>query len=195
MLPLLLLASLAALSSISIYARDVTNNAKVSIGSILFDNQRKIAAFSAEPAPGISKTVCLGTDDLSGHDCFVYHQLAGEELQGSFQVFVDESGIQRISFAPSAEKLAVGVVEVSRAPGPNLLPVAMELQPAPKAQTKLVMRKRVVIDDEGVETVVEEEVLEVVEEDNRSWVQKNWMYIVPPLVLFLIFAPNEPPKE
>lgn len=195
MLPLLLLASLAALTSISIYARDVTNNAKIPLGAILLDDDRKIATFTADPIKGIGKAVCLGTSDLPGHDCFSYHELANDKLQGSFQVIVDESGIQRISFTPAARDLAVDVVEVKRAPGPNLLPVAMDLQVAPKTQSKMVTRKRVVVDDEGVETIVEEEVLEVLEDDKRSWVQKNWMYIVPPLILFLIFAPNEPPKE
>lgn len=194
MLPLLLLASLVALSSLSIYARDIDNDVRTTIGAILFDEKTNIAAFNPVTVGNIGKAVCLGTDDLPNHECFVYHELSKEELQGRFQIIVDESGIRRISFAPSAEELVVGVVEVTRAPAPNLLPVAMELQAVPKPQTKQVMRKRVIVDDAGVESVVEEEVLEVVEQDNRSWVQKNWMYIVPPLVLFLIFSP-EPPKE
>lgn len=42
------------------------------------------------------------------------------------------------------------------------------------------------IDDNGVEVTreIEEEV--EVPVDDRSWIQKNWMYVVPPLLIFML---------
>lgn len=195
MFPLvLLLASLVALSSIDIYAQDVHSKSEVSLGAIHFDHQSKSASFSATGADVVGTSLCLGTHDIPGQECFVYQEAADGKLGGSFQLFVDQNGIQRLSFSPSLEEFSAEIIEISHGAGPNMLPLFQE-KTAQKPQTSTVVRKRVVTDEDGVESVVEEEVVEVIEEDNRSWVQKNWMYIVPPLVLFLLFAPVDEQKK
>lgn len=87
------------------------------------------------------------------------------------------------------------LIESSSAPLPNLKPFIRQKQ-KPKAEPvkqKVIRKKTVEID--GKKTEIEEEIEEVIEEDDRLWLQKNWMWIVVPLGLFLIMAPDEEKKE
>lgn len=190
MLPFLLLASLVALKYINLYGKDVYSDAVYSLGGIDYNPDSKSANFQSQDIRTYSSSLCLGTLDLPDHDCFVYHELGNKNLEGKFKLFVSEVGIQRISFEASPEKLSVDVVEVGHGPTPNLLPEVPVKKPE-QQQKKTVVRKRVVKNDNEEEIVVEEVVLEMAEEDTRSWVQKNWVYIVPPLIIFMLFAPAD----
>ncbi|EDK47104.1 hypothetical protein LELG_05285 [Lodderomyces elongisporus NRRL YB-4239] len=88
------------------------------------------------------------------------------------------------------------------APQPNMNPDSLKKQQQKGQQksgnTKLevVKQKKTVkyIDEDGKEVTKEVEIeVEVpLEEDvivdERSWIQKNWMYVVPPLLLFLVMG-------
>lgn len=192
---ILLATTAAALTSIDVYGRDLFSHFELPLGTITYNEEDQAVAFNAKDLWLGSDSLCLGTRDLPDHDCFVYHELAGGQLTGKFQLFTNDAGVYRLSFSPSLHELTVEVIEVQNGPGPNLNPVMKDTRPATQAKPTPVLRKRVVKGDDGSETIVEEEVLEVVEEDNRSWVQKNWMYIVPPLVLFLVLLPGDSPES
>lgn len=189
-----LLVTITALSTIKIYGRNLGSDLETAIGEIKYDSETRTASFEPNSPTDLGTHLCLGTHDLPNHKCFVYHEQSNGSLKGKFQLFLNEDYILRLSFSPSSEHLSVQVIEPVYGPAPNLKPVAMETTSAQQPlETKTVVRKRILKDENGVETEVEEEVTEVIGVDNRSWVQKNWMYIVPPLILFLIVAPNDGP--
>lgn len=192
---LLLLAALAALSTINIYATELGSSTEIALGTIDCEPLLKTATFLATPPAPLGLALCLGTHDLPHHSCFVYHESANGVLQGKFQLFVDATGVQRVSFGAAADVM-VDIVEVVHSPAPDLKPFLALQNLVQPVDTKTVLRKSVVTDEAGAESVVEEMVEEVVQPDTRSWVQKNWMYIVPPLILLFITAPvNESPAQ
>lgn len=196
MLSFFLFLLVAAASTINIYGRELGTESEVAIGQIRYDSETKAALFDPVTSNGLGRQLCLGTHELPNHKCFVYHEQANGSLQGKFQLFMDGNDIVRLSFSASTGDLSVEVIETTYGPAPNLQPVAVESTSAQQPlQTKTVVRKRIVKNENGEESEVEEQVTEVTEVDNRSWVQKNWMYIVPPLVLFLIVAPGDTPAE
>lgn len=181
---LLTLIGVVHAASLEIYATNVVTGVRTDLGAL---------SYSAESATFSPRTTlaagdyCLGTDVAK---CFSYSEVK-EGLSGEFVVYMDGPEMEDLAFVAGTNGLSLRVEHVAAAPLPTLQ--------APKPEVKQntvkqkVVRKKMVKDENGdmveVEEVVEEEV-----EDNRSWVQRNWMYIVPPLVLLLLIPDGEEKK-
>lgn len=149
---------------------------------------------------------CFGTSDLANHECFSYTKGLDSLELVQFHVFLDKySEAARLSVnydqqSKNSNEPQVITHSFQLAPSPNLNPESLKGKKAQDSKgkqrvEKVVERKIVKVKDEHgneVEKEVEQEVEVVV--DNRSWIQKNWMYIVPPLILFLVMTGEEPKK-
>ncbi|QBM89586.1 hypothetical protein METSCH_D06640 [Metschnikowia aff. pulcherrima] len=194
---ILCLLTAVALQEIDIHTKNVISGQNQELGILFYDASLREASFSAIsdtfPESG-AFSICARDPD----SCFAYQEIkekSGQSLGGEFLITINESGtIQSLSFSRGTEPnvYAAKVSVLAEAPKPNLNPYNKRSeQEKQQVQTQKVIVKKLVENEKGEKIEVEEEVEEVVEADNRSWVQKNWMYIVPPLVLFLIFSPED----
>ncbi|KAG7663795.1 uncharacterized protein J8A68_002655 [[Candida] subhashii] len=150
---------------------------------------------------------CFGTNDLPNHECFSYTKGIKSLKSVQFHVFLDQaSQIQHISVNYDSETNdndgpQVIIHPFELAPSPNLNPESLkgkqkkESSAGQQRVEKVIQKKIIKVKDENgneIEKEIEQEV--EVEVDDRSWIQKNWMYIVPPLILFLMFSKDEPKK-
>lgn len=189
--------SLVALQEIGIFTRNIDTKQEQDIGVLTYGSQNATSAFQAYSDISFGKghySVCA-RDLETVPGCFGYQE--GPGFGGDFQILVNGAGtIEGLSFVRGKVPLVFGslVKSVESAPKPNLNPYNRQTAQS-QAQTLKVVQKKVVENEAGEKVEVEEEIEQVVETDNRSWVQKNWMYIIPPLVLFLIFSPDEKKEE
>lgn len=183
-LPFLL--ALAYLQEVVVYSQRFADHHTAEFGRLSLGGASGTPQFLLTSAPE-NGLFCLGTSDLPGRECFAYHEVDGP-LTGKFLVHVSSGEIKDVSFA-RGDGFSVEAVEPRTAPQPNLHPAAKPVVQAPA--TKKVVRKRVVENDDGDKVEIEEEVEENVEVDTRLWIQKNWMYVVPPLVIFMIMSPEK----
>ncbi|KAI5957843.1 hypothetical protein KGF57_003110 [Candida theae] len=112
---------------------------------------------------------CIGTKDIHHHDCFSYHTNLANLSHAVFHLFLDGDGdVERLSlsFDDKLNEPKVVKHKILVAPGPNLTPASIN---KPREEQKNGGG------GEGIEVPV----------DNRSWIQKNWMYVVPPLIIFM----------
>lgn len=191
---------------INLYIKPIDSTSKGdSIGFINDDSVYLIDSTTLQP----DQFYCVGTKDLDNHECFTLIN-GVDSLNGTvIDAYMDENGvtISRLSlnFDESYNKSKLRKHKMSTSPTPNLNPDSLKKQRQKQAnkggqgnnkQVEIIKQKKLVkyIDDEGkeVEKEIEEEV--EVEVDNRSWIQKNWMYIVPPLLLFLIVGGGDQPQ-
>ncbi|GEQ70492.1 hypothetical protein JCM33374_g4170 [Metschnikowia sp. JCM 33374] len=195
--------SLVASQDITIYTKNVYNSHQQDIGILAYDAEHRTADFRLSPDVSIETTAfSLCARDLAGTDCFGYQEIdqtGPGALGGDFGLVIDDEGtIQRLSFSrgdvPQEFSCHVGTVNMALKPNLNPFNKRNANDQQAQTQTKKVVRTRVVENEEGEEVEVEEEVEEEVAVDTRSWVQKNWMYIVPPLVLVLILSPSDSPE-
>lgn len=150
---------------------------------------------------------CIGTKDIHNNECFSYQSNLPNLTQAVFNLFLDEDGdILRLSLSFDNK---LGKPQVKRrkqviAAQPNMNPDSIKKQREEQQQQKKagsggdgggsivekVKKKKLIkeIDANGVEVTreIEEEIEVEVPIDDRSWIQKNWMYIVPPLLIFML---------
>lgn len=181
-----------ATGALQIFIQNVESQAVSPLGTLDYDSSALKADFSSEIGSITPGAYCIGTKDIPAKECFTYVEI-NDQLQGEFVVYVDaDNSISELTFLPGLDGLSLRVQKVVANVLPNLKPFFTQqkaLQPA----TQKVTRKRVVEDENGEKVEVEE--VEEVEVDNRSWVQKNWMYIVPALLLVFIMSPEEKSGE
>ena len=80
------------------------------------------------------------------------------------------------------------ITKESESPSPNFNTTT---QKTPEKRKAVVKSKKTVVevDEDGKEVVKEVEVEEPV--DERSWLQKNWIYVVIPLVLLMLLTDDK----
>lgn len=180
----------AAAQQILLFSRNLDSLAVTQLGSLHYDPAAATSDFSAHDSHILPGSYCIGTSDLPLKECFVYLETSGD-LGGEFVVFVDdENQVSDISFLRGAGGFTLRVEKVVSNVKPNLTPFHKK-EPVKEPVTQKVTRKRVVENENGEKVEIEEEVEEVVPVDERSWIQRNWMYVVPPLLLFLVMAPED----
>ncbi|RCK65930.1 hypothetical protein Cantr_01682 [Candida viswanathii] len=197
----LLLVSLAsAEQKIDLFIKPIDEPVTDSIGFINDNSVYFVDNTQLDP----SKKYCVGTKDLENHECFTFVD-GVTSLNGTvLDAFIDENGeISRLAlnFDDSSkttirDKLRRHKLQPAAVPNMNAESIKKLRQQAQQAQggggangkVNTVKQKKLIkyIDDDGNE--VEKEIEEEVEVDERSWIQKNWMYIVPPLLLFLVLG-------
>lgn len=188
-----LLLAAAAADKIQFFAHNLDTQEEVQLGSIDYDLQASRSEFWAENLPIVPGAYCVGTKDLPGKECFAYLE-TDADIAGEFVVYVDNKDqLAEVSFLRGKSGLTSSVKKVTANVVPNLNPSQGQQVKEPVIQK--VTKKRVVENENGEEVEIEEEVEEAVAVDERSWIQKNWMYIVPPLLLFLLLAPEDKPAE
>lgn len=187
------LLSAAAANKILFFAHNLDTLEEVQLGSLEYDQQASTSEFRAENLPIVPGTYCVGTKDVPGKDCFAFLETDGD-ISGEFVVYVDKKDeLAEVSFLRGKSGLSSSVKKVTANVVPNLNP--SQGQQVKEPVTQKVTKKRVVENENGEEVEIEEEVEEAVPVDERSWIQKNWMYIVPPLLIFLVMAPEDKPAE
>lgn len=178
LLALLLINGIWA-QSITLFAHSLVDSSDVSLATI--DVENKLIVIENE----VSGEFCIGTKDIDDHSCF--HYLDGELSNFGVELYLDKQGsVNSIALTSSGVKIIPFVEGVK----PNLNPVSKKkTENAPKVEK--IVKTVIVKDEDGneVEKQIEEEV------DNRSFIQKNWVYIVIPLVFFLLTGEQEKEKQ
>ncbi|XYA00280.1 hypothetical protein QA089_002816 [Meyerozyma guilliermondii] len=117
---------------------------------------------------------CVGTKDLPGHECFTYTYLDGGMDHKAVQVTVDNGQVMQLALIHNEDEKAVKIVSAAVGPNPNMDPVPLQSK-----------KKK----------AVQQEEKEDGEEVEKSWIQKNWMYIVPPLMILMMLLPADEEKK
>ncbi|KAI3406961.1 hypothetical protein KGF56_000254 [Candida oxycetoniae] len=201
LLHLFLLVAIVASKKINLYARPIDQESTDPIGFIQ-DDSVYLMDYEIQP----NQSYCIGTKDLHNHECFSFQRELPPLKNAVFHYFLAEDGdIIRLalSFDEQIDKPIILKHQHIEAPKPDLNSelLAKEREEQQKqakkgVSVKKVKQKKMVtfVDTNGKEETreIEEEV--EVEVDNRSWIQKNWMYIVPPLIIMLLMGGNEEKK-
>lgn len=177
---------------------DPSSSTSDSIGFISENSVYLIENTELDP----SKKYCIGTKDLENHECFTFLNGVTSLNNTIIDAFIDEDGeITRLALnfeessvkSKTKDKLRKHKIHPAAVPNMNADSIKKQRQQQQQAQgssgkVRTIKQKRTIkyIDDDGNE--VEKEIEEEVEIDERSWIQKNWMYIVPPLLLFLVMG-------
>ncbi|KAL7664870.1 ER membrane protein complex subunit 10 [[Candida] zeylanoides] len=183
---LLYLISLALAQTVKVYACLPYTSDKLEIGSIVVDDNGP--SMFGERSSAIDDNVhyCIGTNDLSNHGCFAY---TGNTKNAKFVVQTSDTEIVRLQLNP--DPAAPSVVRVNggapAGPTPIMRPVHKRKHTSKQPTRKRIRpRKQSAEKAKEDEDVAEEEAEEEEEVDDRSWVQKNWMYIVPGLLILFV---------
>lgn len=187
------LLSVALAEQLQITSRNVETGAKTEVGILDFDASTSDSTF--HPSAALTAgSYCIGTTNLPRKDCFTYLEVSDAGLGGSFVLYVDEHNkVSDIAFFLAPSEIQTTVQKIGKGPVPNLSPSNAEK--VVKPPTQKVIRKKVVETEDGETVEIEEEVEEIVTEDNRSWVQKNYIYIVPALLVAMVLLPDGEEKE
>lgn len=183
-LPILLLVG-AVVAEVNIFANSIDNASRIKVGSIVTADANGFE-FQQENSLPANTDYCIGTSDLPNHECFGYIRTLVEDEKLKLLVKADSTGgiIKKLLINPDiqAQQPLVVVAEVG-GPSPIMNPVHSQKKNSKPAKSRIA--------PDGGEVVAEEEEEEEVEDD-RSFVQKNWMYIVPGLLLlFMGLSPAE----
>ncbi|EGW33731.1 uncharacterized protein SPAPADRAFT_59095 [Spathaspora passalidarum NRRL Y-27907] len=153
-----------------------------------------------------SASYCIGTTDVPNSECFAYVKGINSLNKATLHVFLDSNkeishlSISHDSVADVKHRVKFHAIGTSATP--NLNPQSLKKQKEQaNAQTgprvEKVTKKKIVkvVDEHGntVDKEIEEEV--EVEVDERSWVQKNWMYIVIALLMFMALGGEDKKKQ
>lgn len=187
-LPILLLIS-TVVADISIFANPLDGTSKINVGSIISTESNHFEFNQVNSLPA-NIDYCIGTEDLANHECFGYFKAKSDN--GKLKLLVkgdsNEGVIYKILINPdinSGKDLII--VGEEKGPSPILNPVHSQKQ---KPGKKSGVNSNAAPEGGEAEDDVEEE-----EVDNRSFVQRNWMYIVPGLILlFMGLSPEEEKK-
>lgn len=181
--------SVLADTTIELFASSVASGARIELGSISYDSSTNTTVSQIHSDLGRGD-YCIGTESLHGHECFTYLEVSEAGLNGQFVLFVDNlNDVSDISLVAGNSGLQAVVQKIAAGPQPNLNPSMA----VPKKEPLKVIVKKIVENEKGEKIEVEE--VEEVAEDTRSWVQKNWMYIVPPLLIVMMLIPEEKEKK
>lgn len=188
---LLWTASALASNHILIFARNLDSLSVAELGSLNYDLSTAKLEFTEDSYEITPGPYCIGTRDLASKECFAYVEV-NDQLGGDFVLYVDDKNeMTELSFLRSQEVgLRLRLKKVVTNIVPNLEPFQGQQQ-VKQPVTQRVTRKRVVENENGEKVEVEEVIEEVVPVDERSWIQKNWMYVVPPLLLLLVLSPED----
>ncbi|KAG5420846.1 hypothetical protein I9W82_002727 [Candida metapsilosis] len=187
------IATLASSKRINLFIKPIDQAASDPIG---FIENEAVYLMDVDLQP--DQAYCIGTKDVHNNECFSYQTNLQNLNHAIFNLYLDGDGdISRLSlsFDDKLDKPQVKRRKQIIAAQPNLNPDSMKKQREEQKNggnggqvVEKVKQKKVIteIDANGVEVTreIEEEV--EVPVDDRSWIQKNWMYIVPPLLIFML---------
>lgn len=166
---------------IQLYARSVSTGTTSDFGILDVDTQTFELSFSDRGS------FCIGTTAIDNHDCFEYIEVSEDTWSPlTVQVFLGPTNeILRLSLIQGS---SVVITKESESPSPNFNTTT---QKTPEKRKAVVKSKKTVVevDEDGKEVVKEVEVEEPV--DERSWLQKNWIYVVIPLVLLMLLTDDK----
>lgn len=159
--------------TIDIYAQ--TAESKHDLISFVYDKSSQSGVVLKENDNLARQEYCIGTSYKS-LGCFNYMSLDTVRDKLVQLQLNQEGDIERLSLISGAnDRILLKPCESH--PVPNLKPIGAKGQKPKKEPTKKV-------DENGQE----------VEEDDRSWIQKNWMYVVPPLLILFMSLPADEPQ-
>lgn len=169
LLQLLVLISIAHahILSVQIYAKPLSSK-PITLGSLHYDKNTTHASFAQSDLAIDDGHYCIGTTDLPNLECFTYTKLS-ESTFGTKLLLVHLNANKNIahlsmSTAPVSKNTSESSIQVAVSKA-NYDPKPIKNTKAEKAQTN----------PEATE-----------EEAPRSWIQKNWMYVVPPLLIMFV---------
>lgn len=174
-LQLLALISIAhaQLLTVQIYANPLSSKPTV-LGSLHYDKNTTHVSFTQNDIVIDDGLYCIGTKDLPSLECFTYTKLSKSTL-GTKVLLVhldSHKNIAHLSMSTSTS--------VSKKPSESSIQVAVS---------------RVQYDPKPIKSKQPEKAQnssETTEEAPKSWIQKNWMYVVPPLlIMFVLLGEDE----
>lgn len=150
---------------ILLYAESVDNALKVEIGTINYDRLAGAANFSRTDAPFLLDEYCIGTNI---EPCYVCGMLSDDILKERLVRLhlAPDKSVDYISLGPKDTK-DVKIIPNTKAPSPIF---------------------------EVRETADTEKTPLDVNSKQKSWIQQNWIYVVPPLLILFFLLPEEEAK-
>lgn len=184
----------AAEGQINVFGKSLNSGTIIELGHIKYDTDANTTLYDSVREIPSHDSLCFGTKSLPNRECFSYIETKEATPKGTFTLFVNEEReILDIAFR-AGEEWTIEFADVAAAPLPNLEPFVRQAQKQKNEPVKQKVIVKKVVEIDGKQTEIEEEVEEEVPVDNRLWLQKNWLWVVVPLVLFMIMSPEEEKK-
>lgn len=130
--------------------------------------------------------VCIGTHSIPQSECIA---LVKNITSGLITVLLQpESNSIRISVGPSSNGFEITIMDETAASVPDFASAK------PKRLAKIASKvPGVDSDTHENEEYADDQELEL--PPHKSWVKRNWMYIVPPLAILLLLLPEDQPTK
>lgn len=164
----------AQVQTVNIYARPIASSKVTTLGTIYYDKETSQASFTQKEVTIGSGEYCIGTNDLPSLECFSYTKLASPTLLDKvLLVFLDaDKNISHLSMS-SASSVSRGLS------GPSVEVSSVRHAPEPIKSKPTVPKDEPKPDDDVAP---------------KSWIQRNWMYVVPPLLIVFALLGEEEKK-
>lgn len=178
-LGVLALATASATESgrIDIHAKRLGDANVVSAGYISYDDN--LANFTANSDFPEGK-YCIQSSEFP---CFSLASHKGGPIAGTFTLFLGPKGVENLAyFADNQDTAHAEISRVIAGPEPDYSAATQ----APKNIVTQKVKRTKVVEVDGQQVEVEEEIEEVVPEDNRLYIQKYWIYLIIPLVVLML---------
>ena len=163
----------AQLLSVQIFAKPLSSK-PITLGTLHYDENTTHASFFQNDLAIDDGHYCIGTSDLPNLECFTYTKLSKSTL-GTKLLLVHLDADKNIAH------LSMSTASVSKNPIESSIQVAISkvnYDPKPIKKTK---PEKTQTNPGATE-----------EEAPKSWIQKNWMYVVPPLlIIFVLLGEDE----
>lgn len=167
----------AQLLTVHIYAKPLSSSESIGLGSLHYDKNTTHASFTQNDLTIDDGHYCIGTTDLPNLECFTYTKLFKSTLLTKLLlVHLDaDKNIARLSISSSA-------LQSESNPADSSIQLSLSfVKYDPKPIKRLAQPKKPENQHENIE-----------KDSPTSWIQKNWMYVVPPLlIMFLLLGEDQ----
>ncbi|CAH6718427.1 hypothetical protein CLIB1444_01S06480 [[Candida] jaroonii] len=171
---------MAEVQRISLYGTGLSDKEHIELGHLEINKNNLKGMYLPCRIDSIDSEFCIGAKDIPGSECFYKtNDLSNKQ----FVVYIDNGKVDYLTIRESNDKHKVLVKETPKAPQPNLNPS----NKPKKAPVEVKTVKTFKTDENGNKIEVTQEI----EEPPKSWIQKNWTYIVPPLLILFVLMGDD----
>lgn len=171
---------IAEVERISLYGTGIKDKQHIELGHLELNLDNLKGMYLPSRIDTIDGDYCIGAKDIAGNECF--HK-TNDLSDKQFVVYINGNKIDYLTVKESKDTQKVIIKQTPKAPQPNLNP---STKPK-KAPVEIKKVKTFKTDENGNKV----EVVQEIEEHPKSWIQKNWTYIVPPLLILFVLMGDE----
>lgn len=174
-----LLHLVCAAKTFTLFYRAIDSNVETSWGELVCEGEEVAFDITRPVESDSDQSYCIGTHSLPHHECFgVVKDL--NNLQITI-IYGEETQDTRISVSPGHDGIQATSKQVAEAPVPAMRANRKIKVAAGKTTSEI---QDSVPDDEEAGSFDPGEI------NKTSWVKRNWMYLVPPLIILFIMLPD-----